>query len=82
VNAVGLEQVQAIRESFEQERIFETRAAGPSQPVDLVPFLLDKDSRIAWTCSSPTAFTRTAGQGLMLDNVWPRLQPMLRRPAA
>ena len=65
------------------ERFFETYALlARHNRVDLVPFLLEGFADRLDLFQPDRIHPNQQAQGLMLDNVWPRLQPMLRRPAA
>jgi acyl-CoA thioesterase-1 len=49
--------------------------------LSLVPFLLDRAALDPALMQSDGIHPNEAGQPLLLDNVWPKLEPMLRAAA-
>jgi acyl-CoA thioesterase-1 len=65
------------------ERFFQSYALlARRNRIDLVPFLVEGFADRLDLFQPDRIHPNQQGQVLMLDNVWPRLQPMLRRPAS
>jgi acyl-CoA thioesterase-1 len=64
------------------ERFFDTYAElARGNRIELVPFLMEGFADRAELFQPDHIHPNEQAQALMLDNVWPRLRPMLRRPA-